>query len=121
MELICTFIFVFFILHVTGKHTKGPDLGIWGVPAICLVLWALINVDNFTGASFNPALAIGTYVMGLIWYPYNPQGVVTHYMWQYILGAALGGIFAGIFYHMHAKICKSMDEYAQDLLGSPHR
>jgi len=60
MEVICTFVFVLFILHVTGKHTIGPDLGVWGVPAICLVLWALCNVDSFTGASFNPALAIGS-------------------------------------------------------------
>ena len=59
MQVICTFIFVFFILHVTGRHTVGPDLGVWGVPAICIVLWALCSVDNFTGASFNPALAIG--------------------------------------------------------------
>ena len=42
MSVICTFIFVFFILHVTGKHTGAPDLGVWGVPAICLVLWGLI-------------------------------------------------------------------------------
>jgi len=59
MQVICTFIFVFFILHVTGKHTKPEDLGVWGLPAICLVLWALISVDYFTGASFNPAIAIG--------------------------------------------------------------
>ena len=59
MEVICTFVFVFFILHVTGRHTMGPDFGVWGVPAICIVLWALCSVDNFTGASFNPALAIG--------------------------------------------------------------
>ena len=59
MEVICTFIFVFFILHVTGKRTVGPDLGSFGVLGICLVLWALCSVDYFTGASFNPALACG--------------------------------------------------------------
>lgn len=59
MEVICTFVFVLFILHATGKHTVGPDMGVWGVPGICLVLWALTNVDSFTGASFNPALALG--------------------------------------------------------------
>lgn len=59
MEVICTFIFVLFILHATGKHTTGPDMGVWGVPAICLVLWGLCSVDYFTGASFNPALALG--------------------------------------------------------------
>ena len=104
MEVICTFIFVLFILHVTGKRTMGPDLGVYGVPAICLVLWALCNVDSFTGASFNPALATAQFVMQVAWYPYNPEGVLTHYMWQYIVGAALGGILAGVFYHQHEKL-----------------
>ena len=60
MEVIVTFIFVFFILHVTGKHTQGPDLGVYGIPAICLVLWSLTKVDAFSHASLNPALAIAS-------------------------------------------------------------
>ena len=100
MEMICTFIFVLFILHVTGKKTSGPDLGFWKVPGICLVLWALINVGSFTGASLNPALTTATFIMSTIWYPYNPQGVVTHYMWEYLVGAWLGGFLAGVFYHL---------------------
>lgn len=58
MEVICTFVFVLFILFVSGKRTAGIDLGAFTVPCICLVLWALCSVDYFTGASFNPALAI---------------------------------------------------------------
>lgn len=42
MEIWGTFVFVLFILFVTGKKTSVPDLGTWGVPAICLNLWALI-------------------------------------------------------------------------------
>lgn len=99
MEMVVTFIFVLYILHVTGKHTQGPDLGVWGVPSICLVLWALCNVDSFTFASLNPALAIAQFVMQVTWYPVNPQGVLTHYMWQYLIGASLGGVLAGMFYH----------------------
>lgn len=102
--MMVTFIFVLYILHVTGKHTGAPDLGVWGVPSICLILWAMCQVDAFTYASLNPALAIGSFVMQVTWYPYNPQGVLTHYMWQYLIGASLGGILAGIFYHMHEKL-----------------
>ena len=106
MQVICTFVFVGFILHVTGKHTVGPDLGVYGVPAICFVLWALCSVDWFTGASFNPALAIGlTYYMN--WkYPYNPSGIMTHYLPYYVCGAACGGILAGIFYLIHENLFK---------------
>ena len=60
MEIVCTFIFVLYILHVTGEHTKTPKMGLWVPASICLVLWALCKVDSFTGASFNPALAIGS-------------------------------------------------------------
>ena len=41
MEIVCTFVFVLFILQVTGKRTMAPDLGVWGVAAICLNLLAL--------------------------------------------------------------------------------
>ena len=99
MEVIVTFIFVLFILHVTGKRTQGPDLGVWGVPAICLVLWSLTKVDSFTGASLNPALAIASTVFQLLCFSANPQGVLTYYMWMYIGGSALGGFLAGCFYH----------------------
>jgi len=59
MEVICTFVFVAYILHVTGRKTTFGPSSIWILPTICLVLWALCSVDYFTGASFNPALAIG--------------------------------------------------------------
>ena len=62
MEMVCTFIFVLYILHVTGKHTGGDDIGAWKVPTICLVLWVVCHVDNVSGASFNPALAVGSTV-----------------------------------------------------------
>ena len=104
MEVICTFVFVLFILHATGKHTVGPDMGVWGVPAICFVLWALCQVDAYTGASFNPALAIGSTFFQSWLYDVNPQNVMTHYLPMYIGGAALGGIFAGVFYNFHEKL-----------------
>ena len=104
METVCTFVFVLFILHVTGKRTQVPDLGVWGLPAICLVLWALCNVDYFTGASFNPALAVGSTAFQFYLYPNNPDGVLTHYIWSYTMGAVCGGILAGGFYNAHAEL-----------------
>lgn len=59
MNMLGTFVFVLFILYVTGKKTAVPDLGTWGLPGICLNLWALCKVDWYSVASFNPALAIG--------------------------------------------------------------
>ena len=104
MEVICTFIFVLFILHATGKHTVGPDMGVWGVPAICIVLWALCFVDKFTGASFNPALAIGSTFFQSWHFSVNPNSVMTHYLPMYVGGAALGGLIAGIYYNFHEKL-----------------
>jgi len=106
MEVICTFVFVLFILFVTGKHTMVPDLGVMGVPAICLVLWALCQVDSFTGASFNPALAIGSTFFQTWCFSVNPQGVMTHYLLEYLAGASLGGILAGCFYNCYERLFK---------------
>ena len=101
MEVVCTFVFVALILHVTGSRTGGMDLGAWKVPAICLNLWALCSVDYFTAASFNPALALGSTVFQYWQYPNNPDNVLTHYMFIYMAGAALGGIIAGLWFHIH--------------------
>ena len=109
METICTFVFVLFILHVTGSKTKAVDLGVWGVPGICLVLWALCSVDYFNGASFNPALAIGSTVFQAWNYPNNPQGVLTYYLPLYVFGAATGGILAGAYYSLHASFFEEND------------
>lgn len=120
MEVICTFVFVLFILHVTGKHTVGPDLGVYGVPAICLVLWALCSVCNFTGASFNPALAFAQTVYQAWFWPSdnNPQNVLTHYAAMYIGGAAVGGILAGVFYNFHELLFHDPDADEEDQDGT---
>ena len=71
-EMVCTFVFVLFILYVTGKRTQAADLGSFGPFAICLNLWALSNVDSFTGASLNPALCIAQTIFQCWWLPVNP-------------------------------------------------
>lgn len=116
MEVICTFIFVLTILHVTGKHTSGGDTGAWTLPVICLVLWALCSVDNYTGASFNPALATGSTVFQAWWYPNDPSNILTHYLPMYAGGAALGGILAGFFYQSYESLFVS-DERQNTLVN----
>lgn len=118
MEVICTAVFVGYIIHVTGKRTMGPDLGIWGLPTICLVLWALCSVDHFTGASFNPALALGLTVFQYTFYPTNPQNVMWHYLPHYIFGALTGGLVAGLIYNQHKKMWEEKDDQVHALNGS---
>jgi len=110
MQIVCTFIFVFTILHVTGQRTMGPDLGIWGLPAICLVLWGLAFVGGYSSASVNPALATGSTIFQLWLYPNNPSKLLTHYAPMYIGGASLGGVLAGIFYTFHEKLFPSSED-----------
>ena len=119
MEIICTCIFVLFILHVTGKHTSTPNMGLWVPASICTVLWALCKVDAFTGASFNPALAIGSTFFQAWAYSSNPSGVMTHYLLMYIGGAALGGILAGSVYHLHEMMFKKDSDAHESFNGSP--
>lgn len=112
MEVVCTFVFVLTILHVTGKRTIAaiPESTVWILPTICIVLWALCNVCYFTGASFNPALAIGSTVFQYWWYPNNPSNVMTHYLLYYVTGAAVGGMSAGLFYQWHKTLFPDPDE-----------
>lgn len=100
MEVICTFVFVLFILFVSGKHGGGS---VWGLPAICIVLWALCSVDFYTGASFNPALAIAQSVFQAWWYPTNHSNVMYHYLPHYVGGALTGGLISGAFYNIYEK------------------
>lgn len=101
--MVCTFVFVLFILYVTGKRTQATDLGSFGPFAICLNLWALSNVDSFTGASLNPALCIAQTIFQCWWLPTNPEGVLAYYMPFYIIGALAGGILAALFYIVYEK------------------
>ena len=98
MEAWGTFIFILFILFVTGKNTKPQDLRSWGVAAICLLLWALIQVDSYTSASFNPAMALGQTVFQTWWWPTDASGALMFYLPFYVLGAFVGGSLAACFY-----------------------
>ena len=97
MEIVCTFIFVLFILFVTGKRTQVADLGSFGIPAICLTLWALTHVDYYTAASMNPAIALAQSIYQSVWFATNTKAMLFYLPW-YVIGAAGGGVLAGLFY-----------------------
>ena len=97
MEIVCTFIFVLFILFVTGKRTQVADLGSFGIPAICLTLWALTHVDYYTAASMNPAIALAQSIYQSVWFATNTKAMLFYLPW-YMLGAFGGGVLAGLFY-----------------------
>ena len=98
MEIVCTFVFVLYILYATGKRTQVVDLGTWGVPGICLNLWALTHVDYYTAASMNPGIALAQSVFQYWWYPVDQSGALLFYLPWYMLGAFGGGVLAGLFY-----------------------
>lgn len=52
----------------------------------------------------------------MVWqFPYNPSGILTHYLPMYVGGACLGGILAGVFYNQHVKLFeKEEDEQYRD-------
>ena len=106
-EVFCTFLFVSVILMVKGKHTAGDRKGVCA--AICVVasLCAIVTGTNKLGASFNPAVAIAITTNSVARFdlpvPFN-QTALTHYLYAYTLGPAIGGLLAGIFHLFHAKL-----------------
>ena len=111
MEILPAFVFVLFILFVTGKKTQVPDLGTFGIFGICLNLWALCNVDWYTACSVNPALAIGGSIFQYWHWSYGNRELLLFYLPWYVIGACLGGIFAGLFYHWLASNFPDKDEH----------
>ena len=110
MEILPAFVFVLFILFVTGKKTQVPDLGTFGIFGICLNLWAICNVDWYTACSVNPALAIGGSIFQYWHWSYQNRDLLLFYLPWYVIGASIGGICAGIFYHWLASNFPDKDE-----------
>ena len=63
---------------------------------VALTLWGLITLDYYTGACFNPAVALGNTLLQVMALD-NENRYLTHYLYAYTLGPALGGLLAGIF------------------------
>ena len=111
MEILPTFVFVLFILYVTGKKTAAPDLGTFGVFGICLNLWAITNVDWYTSCSVNPALAIGASIFQYWHWDFQNRDLMLFYLPWYVIGAAAGGCLAGGFYLWLASNFPDKDEH----------
>ena len=98
MNIMGAFVFVLFILFVTGKKTAVPDLTKWGLPGICLNLWALCKVTWYSPGSMNPALAVGCSIFQYWQWEGENKDLMLFYMPWYMIGSAVGGILAGLFY-----------------------
>ena len=104
-EIICTFLFVSVILMVKGEHTAGDRKGVCAAICVVLTLLAVISGTNSLGACFNPAVGVTLTTNAVIrlnsTLPNNH--FLTHYLYAYTVGPAIGGVLAGIFHLFHKK------------------
>ncbi|MDM8521253.1 aquaporin [Anaerolineales bacterium HSG6] len=85
-EFLFTFALAFVILNVaTSKNTTGNDS--YGVAIGMVVIGGAYTVGSISGAVFNPAVAIGASLMGLL----NWADI-----WLYMVANFAGGALAGV-------------------------
>jgi aquaporin Z len=85
-EFLFTFALVYVVLNTaTAKATQGNSY--FGMAIGFTVLAGAFAVGDVSGGAFNPAVAIGAIVMGLM----SPST-----LWIYLTGELLGGAAAGI-------------------------
>lgn len=80
-----------------GPRTGPTKDGIHVALTVGFVLWGLITIDYHTGACYNPAIALGNTVLQVKELE-NTNNYLTHYLYAYTCGPALGGFLAGLFY-----------------------
>jgi len=105
-EIICTFLFVSVILMVKGEHTAGDKKGVFAAICIAATLLGLIAGTNTIGACFNPAVSISLTIDALVryWSTSVDTTYMTHYLYAYTLGPAIGAMLAGFFFIFHRKL-----------------
>lgn len=87
LELIGTFLLVFFILFITSDPKYSALAGI----AIGLILWLAIAIlFNFTGGSLNAARSLGTALVAL----FNGETGPISQIWVYLIFPTAGGALA---------------------------
>ena len=85
-EFLFTFALAYVVLNVaTAKATSGNSF--YGLAIGFTVLTGAFAVGSISGGAFNPAVAIGASVMGLIHLPS---------VWIHIFGDLAGGLVAGL-------------------------
>lgn len=89
LELIGTFVLVFFILYITSDPKYSAISGV----AIGLVLFIAIAVlYNFTGGSLNGARSLGTALVAL----FNGETEPIKEIWVYLIFPTAGGALAAV-------------------------
>ena len=87
-EFLFTFALAYVVLNVaTAKATAGNSF--YGLAIGFTVLTGAFAVGSISGGAFNPAVAIGAGVMGLVHMPS---------VWIYIVADLIGGLFAGLVF-----------------------
>lgn len=88
-EFLFTFALVFVVLNVaTTRGTVGNSY--YGLAIGFTVMVGAFAVGNVSGAAFNPAVALGVVVMGIV----QPG-----FIWVYLIAGLLGGAAAGLLFN----------------------
>lgn len=88
VEFLFTFALVFVVLNVaTAKATAGNSY--YGMAIGFTVVVGVFAAGSISGGSYNPAVALGLVVMGLL---------KTKFLWTHLVGDFVGGIVAGILF-----------------------
>ncbi len=87
-ELAFTFALVYVVLNVaTAKRTSGNSY--FGLAIGFTVLAGAFAVGSVSGALFNPAVAVGALIVGLL---------PAHMIWLYVIAELLGGVLAAFVF-----------------------
>jgi len=87
-ELAFTFALVYVVLNVaTAKRTSGNSY--FGLAIGFTVLAGAFAVGSVSGALFNPAVAVGAMIVGLL---------PAHMIWLYVIAELLGGALAAFVF-----------------------
>ena len=107
-ESIGTFLFVFFILLVTNETTtfSNNTFTTWATIAGALYLGRHYAVRS--GGCLNPGVAVGMELSKVI-FENNKQDIFKR-CWVFIIGPALGGYLAGVFFDKYLKTFTRMKE-----------
>jgi aquaporin Z len=89
-EFLFTFALVFVVLNVaTARGTAGNSF--YGIAIALVVLAGAYAVGAISGGVFNPAVAVGLCVMGIL---------DAGHLWVYLLAHAAGGVVAAIAFRV---------------------
>ena len=103
---------------VKGISAESPTSGDGAAGALAVIgtLYGMIQVGMQAGPCFNPAVAIA-FISLEIWQTTNSNNIYSHYVFDYTVGPAVGGLLAGAFSILLRKTHDSFDF----MQGEKHR